>query len=94
MKTKKRSNMRFTPISAKVEEFEAGPNIARKLDVDPATVRRYAREGMPHHILGEGMVRYKWTEVLDWLARRPKKSKKQQSLQPAQVAKAGVVPNK
>jgi hypothetical protein len=63
----------------------SGPNIARKLDVDPATVRRYKDEGMPCHILAPGLIRYKWSEVLDWLAKRPRKSKKQ----PAEVAAAG-----
>jgi hypothetical protein len=51
-------------------EFESGPKIARKLDVDPATVRRWAREGMPHHILGEGLIRYRLDEVLNWRANR------------------------
>jgi hypothetical protein len=57
-------------------DFESGPNIARKLDLDAATIRRYAREGMPHHVIGEGLVRYRFSEVLEWLAQRPRKTKK------------------
>jgi hypothetical protein len=59
------------------DDFKTGPNIARILDVDPATVRRYAREGMPQHVLGEGMVRFKLKEVFAWLAQRKRKSKKE-----------------
>ena len=56
------------------EEFKSGPQIARIVSVDPATIRRYARdEGMPRHVLGEGMVRYKLEEVLAWLAQRKRK---------------------
>jgi len=39
------------------EPLEAGPRIARKIDVDPATIRRYGREGCPKHILGPKMTR-------------------------------------
>jgi hypothetical protein len=60
-----------------IDDFETGPNIARKLDVDPATIRRYAREGMPHHVLGVGFVRYRLSEILAWLAQRQRKSKNQ-----------------
>jgi hypothetical protein len=67
------------------EELKTGPDIARIICVDPATVRRYAREGMPHHALGAGFVRYKLNEVLAWLAQRPRKSKKQ----PAAAVAAG-----
>jgi hypothetical protein len=59
------------------QEFKTGPDIGRIICVDPATVRRYAREGMPHHDLGPGFVRYKLDEVLAWLAQRPRKSKKE-----------------
>jgi hypothetical protein len=55
--------------------FKSGPNIARIIDVDPATVRRYKREGMPNHKVGPGLVRYKLSEVLAWRAQR--KSKKE-----------------
>jgi hypothetical protein len=60
-----------------MDDFETGPNVARILDVDAATVRRYAREGMPHHVLGEGYVRFKLEEVLAWLAQRERKTKKE-----------------
>jgi hypothetical protein len=55
------------------EPLEAGPRIARKIDVDPATIRRYGREGCPKHILGPKMTRYKLSEVLAWLAQRKSK---------------------
>ena len=58
------------------EEFKTGPQVARTICVDPATVRRYGREGMPSHSLGPGLVRYRLSEVYAWLATRPRKSKK------------------
>jgi hypothetical protein len=57
------------------DKYKSGPHIARHLDVDPATVRRYAREGMPHHVLAPGLVRYRLSEVLEWLAHRLRKTK-------------------
>jgi hypothetical protein len=54
--------------------FESGPRIARKLDLDPATIRRWAREGAPHHVIGEGLIRYRLDEVLAWRAERKAKS--------------------
>jgi phage terminase Nu1 subunit (DNA packaging protein) len=66
MKTKKQSSE---------EGFKTGPNIARILDVDPATIRRYSREGCPTHTLGPGYIRYKLDEVLAWLAQRKRKSR-------------------
>jgi phage terminase Nu1 subunit (DNA packaging protein) len=59
------------------EELQSGPRIARILDVDPATLRRWRREGCPHHIIGEGLVRYRLEEVLQWRAQRPNMSKTQ-----------------
>jgi transposase-like protein len=59
------------------EELQSGPRIARTLDVDPATLRRWRREGCPHHIIGEGLVRYRLQEVLGWRAQRPNMSKAQ-----------------
>lgn len=55
------------------EPFVTGPSVARKISVDPATVRRYHREGCPGHILGPRMTRYKLSEVLAWLAQRKSK---------------------
>jgi len=65
--------------NATEDEFKTGPEIARILSLDPATIRRYSRDnGMPQHVLGEGMVRYKLEEVLAWLAQRKRKSKTEQ----------------
>jgi hypothetical protein len=47
------------------------------LKVDPATVRRWRNEGMPHHDLGFGLIRYRMAEVLAWRARRPSMPKAQ-----------------
>jgi predicted DNA-binding transcriptional regulator AlpA len=59
------------------EEYKTGPEIARILALDPATIRRYARsEGMPQHVLGEGLVRYRLAEVLAWLAQRQRRPRK------------------
>jgi hypothetical protein len=52
------------------QQLESGPRIARKLDLDPATIRRWAREGAPHHVIGEGLVRYRLDELLAWRATR------------------------
>lgn len=56
-----------------LEDLISGPRVARKLDVDPATVRRWAREGMPHHVIGEGLIRYRFNEVLVWRSARKAK---------------------
>jgi predicted DNA-binding transcriptional regulator AlpA len=48
----------------------SGPKVADFLDLDPATIRRYKREGCPAHLIGEGLVRYRLSEVLAWRAKR------------------------
>jgi transposase-like protein len=50
------------------EDFLSGPKIARKLDVDPATIRRWVREGAPNHVLGDKLIRFKLNELLAWRA--------------------------
>jgi hypothetical protein len=59
------------------DDLQSGPSIGRILDLDPATLRRWRREGMPHHDIGPRLVRYKLSEVLAWRAQRPRKSKKE-----------------
>jgi hypothetical protein len=65
-----------TAEKQKEEPLEAGPRIARKLDLDPATIRRWAREGAPHHVLGDKLVRYRLNELLAWRAGRQRQSPK------------------
>ena len=50
------------------EDFLSGPKIARKIDVDPATIRRWVREGAPHQVLGDKLIRFKLNELLAWRA--------------------------
>jgi hypothetical protein len=52
-------------------DLKSGPSIARALDVDAATVRRWRREGCPSHDLGNGLIRFRLDEVLAWRATRP-----------------------
>jgi len=52
----------------------SGPKVAHTLDLDPATVRRYKKEGCPCHVIGEGLIRYRLSEVLAWRAQRKTKS--------------------
>ena len=52
------------------EPMLSGPKIARILDVDPATIRRWRKEKAPHHLIGEGLIRYRLSEILAWRATR------------------------
>jgi hypothetical protein len=51
------------------ENLLTGPALARKLQIDPATPRRWIREGCPFHSLG-GYKRFDLEEVLTWHAKR------------------------
>jgi hypothetical protein len=62
--------MKATKHKPPEAEYISGPRVARKLDLDPATIRRWAREGAPHHVIGEGLVRYRLDELLAWRATR------------------------
>jgi predicted DNA-binding transcriptional regulator AlpA len=53
-----------------LDQLISGPKVADFLDLDPATIRRYKREGCPAHLIGEGLVRYRLSEVLAWRAKR------------------------
>ena len=58
--------------SALTEEPKiSGPKVAKAVDVDAATVRRWHREGCPAYEIAAGLVRYKLSEVLAWRAQRP-----------------------
>lgn len=56
-----------------VEDLLSGSRLAKKLDVDPATVRRWVREGAPHHVLGDNLIRFKFEELLAWRAQHKRK---------------------
>jgi hypothetical protein len=43
---------------------------AAKLNLDTATIRRWRREGAPYHKLGDGLIRYKLSELLTWRVTR------------------------
>ena len=53
------------------EKLLSGPNVAKTWDLDPATVRRWRREGAPYHTLGNGLIRYRLSELEKWRASRP-----------------------
>jgi hypothetical protein len=52
------------------DDLMSGPRIARKIDVDPATVRRWVYEGAPHIVLGDKLIRFNLDELLAWRAQR------------------------
>jgi hypothetical protein len=52
------------------EKLLSGPNVAKTWDLDPATIRRWRREGAPSHILGKGLIRYRLSELEKWRASR------------------------
>jgi Helix-turn-helix domain len=54
------------PIVETTEPYSTGPDAARFLRVDPATIRRWRKAGAPCHILGVGLVRYRISELLAW----------------------------
>ncbi len=53
------------------EKLHSGPSVAKTWDLDPATIRRWRREGAPCHVLGCGLIRYKLSELGKWRASRP-----------------------
>jgi hypothetical protein len=62
--------MKTKSLKETAERLVSGPHAARELDIDPATVRRWRREGAPCHVLGPGMIRYKMSELAAWRAKR------------------------
>jgi len=52
------------------EKLLSGPSIAKTWDLDPATIRRWRREGAPSHVLGNGLIRYRLRELEKWRASR------------------------
>jgi hypothetical protein len=51
------------------EKLLSGPSAARALDLDPATIRRWRKEGAPCHLMGD-LVRYKLSELTAWRTTR------------------------
>jgi hypothetical protein len=72
------------PLPTPHEDLLSGPRIARKLDIDPATVRRWVREGAPHHVLGDKLVRFRLDELLAWRAGHKRKQLEAPQPAPAQ----------
>jgi hypothetical protein len=56
------------------ERLLSGPHVAREIDMDPATIRRWRKEGAPHHLIGNGVIRYRLSELLAWRRSRLVKS--------------------
>jgi hypothetical protein len=52
------------------EDLLSGPEVARKWCLNPATIRRWRVEGAPAHTLGQGLIRYKLSELRAWRAQR------------------------
>jgi hypothetical protein len=55
------------------EQLISGGTAARILDVDPATIRRWKREGAPSYHKGHNLIRYKLSELEKWRSERPVK---------------------
>jgi Helix-turn-helix domain len=53
------------------EDLVSGTIAARKLCVDPATIRRWRREGCPFHAVGHNLIRYRLSELDAWRTARP-----------------------
>jgi transposase-like protein len=71
----KSGNKRTIAVLEPEEDLLSGPEIARKYDLDPATIRKWRRDGAPCHLLYANVRRYKMTELQRWLQNRPKKTK-------------------
>jgi hypothetical protein len=61
------------------EKLHSGPNVAKIWCLDPATIRRWRKEGAPCHVLGTGLIRYRLSELKEWRANR-KPPRKPQSV--------------
>jgi hypothetical protein len=65
-KLKRKTGTVLTPEEPKI----SGPHVARSLDKDPATIRRWVREGCPCYRIASDMVLFKLSEVIAWRAQR------------------------
>jgi hypothetical protein len=64
------------------EELLSGAQLARKLDLDPATIRRWRREHAPCHYMGNNLIRYKLSEIIKWRETRPKNPPQEKGPEP------------
>jgi hypothetical protein len=58
-------------ITSPEEKLLSGPEVAREWCLDPATIRRWKREGAPHEIIGHGLIRYRLSALRAWRQNRP-----------------------
>jgi hypothetical protein len=66
------------PVLPPEEPKLSGPELARALHKDPATIRRWKDEGCPHEELTHGTVLYQLSKVLAWHQTHYKSKKAQQ----------------
>jgi Ni/Co efflux regulator RcnB len=52
------------------EPWQTGPEVAKHYRRDPATIRRWRREGCPSHKKGYKLILYRLSEVDRWLQSR------------------------
>jgi hypothetical protein len=52
------------------EDLLSGAKIAKKLGLNPATIRRWRREHAPCHYIGD-IVRYRLSELIAWRDGKP-----------------------
>jgi len=57
-------------MKKEVEREVSGAAVAWELDVDPATVRRWRRQGCPSETYNAKMIRYRLSAVRDWLRQK------------------------
>jgi hypothetical protein len=58
----------MTETDTKTESFLRGKELADRLKIDPATLRTWRKYGLPHQKIGYKTIRYRFSDVLAWLA--------------------------
>ena len=59
--------METNPKILEQEQWLTGPELAKLYRVDPATIRRWRREGAPSRRRGYRLIYYRLSEVERWL---------------------------